>query len=594
MEINIDIELDKIKNKSFNNEEEKIKELEKLNDVSSITNSDLLFEIGKSYFFLNKYEVALLFLQKSIKNCIDINEANVFKIDLLSKVYMKLNKLYFSLRLLYKYRRYFVKNANKEIISLYINKQRYDLAIKYINIYLHAFHEKKYNLCKYAIGIISHLNVENNRRKVIAYSKRILKYTNKDTEKKFYNSILNELEIAQRKIILKSYPRRMTVSVINTCNLRCKMCHYNKNIMFKLSKYQVDNIIRILPYIEEVEWNGGEVFLFKYLDELLDAGYKNNVKQYITSNGLLISDKYAKKIVDYDINLTLSIDSVDKTIYENIRVGAKFDLLLNNIKNINYYANKINKKLNMSINAVLSQWNYKNKNNFIDIIRFAKKYNFSNVRITVDQYCDNKKLILDMLYSFDIQKTELVKLSKELGVNIQFVMPSLTNKNNILDGFFQIKKEPKKDNIEFIDIFIFILKIFFMLCKDIIFGNKTKKFLKKQRDSNIDIIYNDDYIKCSMPFKKIILSFKGDIKSECICPEFICHLCYGSFFKYYYSKFIYVIYKFCGNKEDISTDKVLNTFKIKTDIVPLPVYKTIEEIWNSKELQDIRLYVMKA
>ena len=105
MEINIDIELDKIKNKSFNNEEEKIKELEKLNDVSSITNSDLLFEIGKSYFFLNKYEVALLFLQKSIKNCTDINEANIFKIDLLSKVYIKLNKLYFSLRLLYKYRR---------------------------------------------------------------------------------------------------------------------------------------------------------------------------------------------------------------------------------------------------------------------------------------------------------------------------------------------------------------------------------------------------------------------------------------------------------------------------------------------------------
>ena len=169
MEINIDIELDKIKNKSFNNEEEKIKELEKLNDVSSITNSDLLFEIGKSYFFLNKYEVALLFLQKKKKNCTDINEANIFKIDLLSKVYIKLNKLYFSLRLLYKYRRYFVKKADKEIISLYINKQRYDLAIKYVNIYLHAFHEKKYDLCKYAIGVISHLNVENNRRKVIEY-----------------------------------------------------------------------------------------------------------------------------------------------------------------------------------------------------------------------------------------------------------------------------------------------------------------------------------------------------------------------------------------------------------------------------------------
>jgi MoaA/NifB/PqqE/SkfB family radical SAM enzyme len=45
-----------------------------------------------------------------------------------------------------------------------------------------------------------------------------------------------------------------------------------------------------------MEWNGGEAFLFQYFAELLDAGYKNNVKQYITSNGLLIDDKYAKKL----------------------------------------------------------------------------------------------------------------------------------------------------------------------------------------------------------------------------------------------------------------------------------------------------------
>ena len=134
--------------------------------------------------------------------------------------------------------------------------------------------------------------------------------------------------------------------------------------------------------------------------------------------------------MEYNINLTLSlsIDSVDKTIYENIRVGAKFDLLLNNIKNINYYAKKLNKKQNMSINAVLSKWNYKNKNNFIDIIKFAKEYNFSSVSITIDQYCNDKELFLDVLSSFDMQKAELIKLSNKLGINIEFIMPSLTNK----------------------------------------------------------------------------------------------------------------------------------------------------------------------
>jgi hypothetical protein len=150
--------------------------------------------------------------------------------------------------------------------------------------------------------------------------------------------------------------------------------------------------------------------------------------------------------VEYNINLTLSIDSVDKTIYENIRVGAKFDLLLNNIKNINYYAKKLNKKQNMSINAVLSKWNYKNKNNFIDIIKFAKEYNFSSVSITIDQYCNDKELFLDVLSSFDMQKAELIKLSNKLGINIEFIMPSLTNKKNILDGFFSNKTKTQKSS----------------------------------------------------------------------------------------------------------------------------------------------------
>ena len=129
-----------------------------------------------------------------------------------------------------------------------------------------------------------------------------------------------------------------------------------------------------------------------------------------------------------------------------------------------------------------------------------------------------------------------------------------------------------------------------MLCKNIILGNKTKKNLKKQIDSNINIIRKDDYVKCSMPFKKIILSFNENVKPECIYPEFICKLWKRNFFKCYYSKFIYVMYnKFVVNKENSDLDKVFNDFKIKTDVVCLPVYKTIEEMWNSKEFQNIRL-----
>lgn len=477
MEINIEIELEKIKTKSFNSEEEKNKELECLYKISN-DNESILFELGKSYFLLSKFDSAIFYFLKVLQ----INKGNINSVDLLNKSYKAQNKIYKSLRLLYKYRYFFVDIANEEIVSIYVNCQRYDLIIKYIYKYMDGQHPLKDSFCKYAISLISKNNVENNINKVFKYSKKILNVINKDSNIKFYNSILNELEISQQKTILKSYPRRLTVSLISSCNLRCKMCPYDKNKLFALSKYQVDDIISILPYIEEVEWNGGEAFLFEYFNELLDAAYKNNVKQYITSNGLLINDIYAEKIVKYDIDLTFSIDSVDKILYESIRVGAKFDLLIKRIEKINYYAKKLNRNANLSINCVLSKYNYEKEDNFSDIIKFAKKYGFSKVRISIDQYDTDKELINTILLYFQGQKKKLVEIASKLKIDLQFIMPQIKQGN-----------------------------VIFMHIKNNVYNEKKENVNLKIKDKQI--------ASCLLPLKKIHISFNGNMRPECLCQN---------------------------------------------------------------------------
>ena len=208
MKINIEIELEKIKVKSFNDEEEKLKELKILYEKTG-ENESLLFEIGKSYFLLNKFDLAIKFLLKVLQN----NNFNINSVDLLNKSYKYQNKIYKSLRLLYKYRRFFIDIADKEIISLYINSHRYDLVIKYVYKYMNGKHSLKSDFYKDALFVISKNNSQTNIKKVVKYSKKILKNINQDNDIKFYNSILNELEIAQRKVILQSYPRRLTVSL---------------------------------------------------------------------------------------------------------------------------------------------------------------------------------------------------------------------------------------------------------------------------------------------------------------------------------------------------------------------------------------------
>lgn len=584
MGINIEIELEKIKTKHFNNEEDRIKELKCLYEISD-NNEGLLFEMGKSFFFLNDFDSAIFYLSKVLQ----INNNNIYSVDLLNKAYKAQNKIYKSLRILYKYRQFFVDTADEEIISLYINSQRYDLLIKYIYKYMNGEHFLKNKFYNYALSVISEDNFKNDRKKVIKYSKKILQNINKNKDVKFYNSVLNELEIAQRKVILQSYPRRMTVSLISTCNLRCKMCPYDKNKLFVLSKYQVDDIISVLPYVEEIEWNGGEAFLFKYFNELLDAAYKNNVKQYVTSNGLLINDTYAEKIVKYDIDLTLSIDSVDKELYENIRFGAKFDLLLQRIEKINYFAEKFNKKVNLSINSVLSKYNYKYENNFFDIIKFAKKHGFSTVRISIDQYDKDKNLISDILFYFNKYRTDLAKLAQNLNINLQFIMPSvescLEQQNNISFQSNDFNKN-KKNKVE--TYVLNMVRSFYSDFKNIIFSESGNINFSVKNDNKIKKCEFCDSIKCSLPLKKFILSFKGDFKPECVCPDFISHISKGENIWLVYEKIRYFIYHFLCKMENPILNKLIEKYKNKYDFIPLPVYKNIKECWNGKEIVDMR------
>ena len=586
MEINIDIELEKIKTKHFDSEEEKNKELECLHKISD-NNENLLFELGKSYFFLNKFDLAISYLLKVLQ----INKDNINSVDLLNKSYKSQNKIYRSLRLLYKYRKFFVDVANEEIISIYVNKERYDLIVKYIYKYMGGQHPLKNTFYKYAISLISKNNVKNKRYKVFKYSKNILRNINKANDIKFYNSVLNELEIAQRKVVLQSYPRRMTVSLISTCNLRCKMCPYDKDKLFKLSKYQVDDIIQILPYIEEVEWNGGEAFLFNYFNELLDAAYKNNVKQYVTSNGLLINETYAEKIVKYDIELTLSIDSVDKELYENIRFGAKFDLLLKRIEKINYFAKKLNKKVNLSINSVLSKYNYKYENNFFDIIKFAKKHGFSNVRISIDQYDKDKELISNILFDFNKYRTSLAKLAQDLGINLQFIMPSVEvcskQHNNIVSNY----DEKKTCNVK--NFLINIVDGAFRDFKNIVVSKSGKINFSTKEDDEIKDYDFCNYIRCSLPFKKFILSFKGDFKPECVCPEYISHISSNKNIYFIYEKIRYFIYSSFSKMKKTTTNNLIEKYKKKYDFTPLPVYKSIKDCWNGKEIINMRKEIYK-
>lgn len=193
------------------------------------------------------------------------------------------------------------------------------------------------------------------------------------------DSILNEIEILQKKIVLKSKMKRLWVTVTSRCNIRCKTCGLWKNkwdLPYKTAKEVMANY----PYMERLVWLGGEVFLYKHFEEMFDEACKwNNLKQQIITNGLAPNPRWIDKIIKaQNTELTFSIDGVTKEVYEEIRQGSNFERVVENVKYIMKLKKELGIKKDIRMNSVIMKTNYKQ---IYDLLDFAKELGFNQLSL---------------------------------------------------------------------------------------------------------------------------------------------------------------------------------------------------------------------
>lgn len=195
----------------------------------------------------------------------------------------------------------------------------------------------------------------------------------------FLNKRINEKEIAQKKLILKSYPRRCLVTLCSRCNLNCIMCEV-KEAKWEIPQKAIEEIIGLFPYFENILWQGGEIFLLDYFENIFRvAAQYDNLRQTIVTNGILINERWAEKLVRGNVELFFSIDGVTKSVYEHIRKGAQFSQIMKSIEMINSARSRfINERMSFKLHAVIMKSNYQDLEKFID---FAHEYNFDAVHL---------------------------------------------------------------------------------------------------------------------------------------------------------------------------------------------------------------------
>ncbi len=156
------------------------------------------------------------------------------------------------------------------------------------------------------------------------------------------NKELNEAEFRDKKILINSRPLSLRIILTNHCNINCIMCNIgSQKDKFTIPYEVINKIMDFFPYLERLDWQGGEVFLVDYFEELLQkASLYPNISQTLQTNGLLLDKKWAQLLAKYNIAVLFSIDATTKETYERIRRGARFQDLLENIRVFNEYRKK--------------------------------------------------------------------------------------------------------------------------------------------------------------------------------------------------------------------------------------------------------------
>lgn len=170
----------------------------------------------------------------------------------------------------------------------------------------------------------------------------------------------------------KGYTRLhfLHLDITTRCNLKCKMCEWRYKVnqvnplemSFDVFKKLIGDSLKL--GLKKVVFSAtGEGTLHKNFPEMIDYAYNNGLEIEMISNLTVMSEKILDAILKVNL-LTVSFDGATKKTYEKIRVGAKFEKTLANLKTVTGRKGS----MKISVNHVVQKDNIKEVDKFADLM----------------------------------------------------------------------------------------------------------------------------------------------------------------------------------------------------------------------------------
>lgn len=244
------------------------------------------------------------------------------------------------------------------------------------------------------------------------------------------SSATEESVIGHYSITQEQLPKVFVNSIDYSCNLHCSFCR--KEIMFSKGEERKEKIViadkfldQILPSVDQVWMCGnGEIFFSKVYQYILDDDRFKKDSITILTNGLLLHSTQWLTLKNKfkHINVSISIDAATKEVYEKLRQGGDFTLLLSNLKYMSE-KRKNGEIQHLSINFILSKINF---NDLYLLIGLAKEFHIDRIKI---QKFINYMFDMDYFYNdISLHDRDSVMLNEYKEKLLQLI-----KENNILD-----------------------------------------------------------------------------------------------------------------------------------------------------------------
>tara|TARA_Y100000310_G_scaffold50196_1_gene46290 strand:+ start:4226 stop:5203 length:978 start_codon:yes stop_codon:yes gene_type:complete len=165
---------------------------------------------------------------------------------------------------------------------------------------------------------------------------------------------------------LLKFPRYIEIETVNICNARCPMCtitDWNRDAKPMTDELFAKIASELINHTSEIKrvslYRDGEPLLDSKLAERVAILKKGGIKTVaISTNVSLLTESKSRDLLNAGIDLVImSIDSLKKEIYENIRKGLRFEDVLNNALRFIELRNKLRPETKIWIRMIRQESN---------------------------------------------------------------------------------------------------------------------------------------------------------------------------------------------------------------------------------------------